>query len=106
MYLDGASIMRIKSVLEQRGFPAPSGGTSWPKRTIEKILCNEKYSGSVLLYKTYTAEYPATGQIVNEGQHEKLLAEDHHPAIIGKEIFDQVQEELARRRQPKGELKW
>ena len=32
------------------------GGAKWPKRTIEKILANEKYSGSVILYKTFTGE--------------------------------------------------
>ena len=71
-----------------------SEGASRPKRTIKKILCNKKYSGSVLLYKNYTAEYSSKRRIVNEGQQVKLLVEVHHPAIIEKEIFDQVQAEL------------
>ena len=45
MYREGAGVQRIKDSLEGRGIQAPSGGRSWPKRTIEKILTNEKYSG-------------------------------------------------------------
>lgn len=91
MYLDGASVIIL----------APLGGAAWPKRTIENILCNEKYAGSVLLYKTFSAEYPARGQIINEGQHEKFQVDDHHPAIIEQDIFDQVQAELTRRKRSK-----
>ena len=102
MYLAGASIMKIKCTLEQRGIPAPLGGTTWPKRTIEKILGNEKYSGNVILYKTYTAEYPAKGQIVNQGQREMLQMEGHHPAIIALDQFNEVQIAIAVRKRKNG----
>ena len=88
----------LKDSLEGRGIQAPSGGRSWPKRTIEKILTNEKYSGSVILYKTYSAEYPAIGQIENHGQHEKLRVDDHHPAIISPEMFTEVQSMIEARK--------
>jgi len=101
MYLSGDSIGKIKGTLEQRGIPAPSGGTAWPKRTIEKILQNEKYTGSVILYKTYTAEYPAKKQIENLGQHELVRVDEHHPAIITQEMFDEVQSAIARRKRKK-----
>lgn len=101
MYLDGAGTQKIKDGLEQRGIPSPSGGATWPKRTIEKILVNEKYSGKVVLYKTYAAEYPAVGQIENRGQHEKLQVDDHHPAIITQEMFDAVQNAIEQRRRSK-----
>ena len=101
MYLAGDSVGKIRSTLEQCGIPSPSGGTTWPKRTIEKMLENEKYTGSVVLYKTYTAEYPSTKQIVNQGQHETLRVDEHHPGIISQELFDEVQAAIARRKRKK-----
>ena len=101
MYLTGDSIGKIRSILEQRGIPSPSGGTAWPKRTIEKILQNEKYTGSVVLYKTYMAEYPAKKQIENHGQHELVRVDEHHPAIISQELFDEVQTAIASRKRKK-----
>lgn len=101
MYLEGSSVQRIKDTLEQRGIPAPSGGASWPKRTIEKMLCNEKYVGNVLLYKSFAAEYPEKRQIENIGQHQKIVCEGHHPAIITREVFDDVQCALAKRQRKK-----
>ena len=101
MYFQGDSIVKIKNTLEQRGILSPSGGATWPKRTIEKILENEKYTGSVVLYKTYTAEYPEKRQIENMGQHEQLRVDEHHSAIIPQELFDEVQAAIARRKRKK-----
>ncbi len=101
MYLAGDSVRRIKSTLEQSGIAAPEGGASWPKRTIENFLQNEKYTGSVVLYKTFTAEYPSAKQIVNQGQHETLRVDEHHPEIIPPELFDEVQAAIARRKRKK-----
>lgn len=61
------------------------------------MLKNEKYTGDVLVYKTYCDEYPKKKRIVNKGQAERLKVEDHHDAIIAKETFEAVQEEMIRR---------
>ena len=101
LYLAGHGVGKIRSTLEQRGVVSPSGRTTWPKRTIEKMLENEKYTGSVVLYKTYMAEYPSKKQIENQGQHELLRVDEHHPAIITQEMFDEVQSAIARRKRKK-----
>ena len=64
---------------------------------IETMLKNEKYTGDVLVYKTYCDEYPKKKRIVNKGQAELLKVEDHHDAIIPKETFEAVQAEIIRR---------
>jgi len=46
LYLSGASIIKIKSTLESEGISAPRGGCTWAKKTIEKILTNNKYTGT------------------------------------------------------------
>ncbi len=55
------------------------------------MLGNEKYTGDVLVYKTFMDEYPSGARIRNDGQHEQFLARNHHVAIIDKELFDAVQ---------------
>lgn len=61
------------------------------------MLKNEKYAGDVIVYKTYCDEYPKKKRIVNKGQTERFMVEDHHEAIIPKETFEAVQAEIIRR---------
>nr|WP_286331843.1 recombinase family protein [Duncaniella freteri] len=98
MYLDGSSVNIIKGYLEEQGVLSPTGGVVWSKRTIEKMLINDKYYGSVILYKTYTAEFPSDKRITNNGQRKKYQVDDHHPAIVSKELFDAVQKSIESRR--------
>ena len=58
LYLDGASVLGIVRELENRHIPSPSGKPTWPKRSIEQMLINEKYCGKVLVVKTYTTPFP------------------------------------------------
>jgi hypothetical protein len=54
--------------------------------------------GDALLQKTYTVDFLTKKRIKNNGTVPQYYVEDDHPAIIPKEIFMQVQEELVRRR--------
>ena len=69
-------------------------GKKWHTSTINKILRNEKYIGDALLQKTYTTKT----RVKNNGLVPQYYVEDNHEAIIPKEIYLQVQEELVRRR--------
>ena len=84
LYLDGKSILGIVEELKDRNIKSPTGKDDWPKRSVEKMLSNEKYIGV---------------SVVNvggkEGQIYKL--NNSHPSIITKEIFDTVQEEKRKR---------
>ncbi|MCB6554832.1 recombinase family protein, partial [Desulfovibrio desulfuricans] len=72
--------------------------TKWWTSTINKILRNEKYIGDALLQKTYTTDFLSKTRIKNNGTVPQYYVEGNHDAIIPKEIFMQVQEELVRRR--------
>ena len=63
-----------------------------------KILRNEKYMGDALLQKTYTVDYLSKKRIKNNGIMPQYYVENDHEAIIPKEIFMRVQDELVRRR--------
>ena len=72
-YLQGASVLGIKRMLETKGIKTPTGKDVWPRRTIETILDTEKYMGDSMVYKTYCAEYPDRKRIRNRGERESLL---------------------------------
>ena len=69
----------------------------WSRSTIEGILRNEKYIGDALLQKTYVTDCISKKVKKNNGELPQYYVKDNHPAIIERNIFTQVQEELARR---------
>lgn len=97
-YLEGYSMDKIAAGLMADGIPTGAGKTKWWTSTINKILHNEKYIGDALLQKTYTTDFLSKTRIKNNGTVPQYYVEGNHEAIIPKEIFMQVQEELVRRR--------
>ena len=98
MYLHGKSVLGIQRELEARGIKSPTGKDRWCKRSIEKMLSNEKYSGDVIIFKTYSMGFPDTKRKVNEpAQRTKFQSIGNHPAIISKGTFLAVQAERKRR---------
>mgnify|MGYP002237251699 CR=1 FL=1 len=62
-----------------------------------RILRNEKYAGDLLQQKYCTLDYLSHRKVPNEGHLPQVLLQDHHEAIVPRETFLAVQEELARR---------
>ena len=83
-YLDGASVLGIIKKLSNAGIPSPTGKGTWSKRSIEKMLENEKYTGTVTLLDSATQEY-------------RYQMKDCHPPIITESEFRAVQEEKKKR---------
>lgn len=97
-YLEGSSMDKIAKGLMADGILTGAGKMMWHTSTINKILRNEKYMGDALLQKTYTTDFLTKKRIKNNGTVPQYYVEDDHEAIIPKELFMQVQEELVRRR--------
>lgn len=97
-YLEGYSMDRIAKGLEADGILTGAGKTKWWTSTINKILRNEKYIGDALLQKTYTTDFLNKTRVKNNGNVPQYYVEGNHEAIIPKDIFLRVQEELVRRR--------
>ena len=97
-YLIGHSVGQICRDLMADGVPTARGGEKWCDTTVRNILQNEKYIGDALLQKTFSADlFDDRQQIKNEGQLPKYYVHDCHPAIIDRDTFQRVQEEIARR---------
>lgn len=97
-YLEGSSMDKIAAGLEKDGILTGAGKTKWWASTVKKILTNEKYIGDALLQKTYTTDFLNKTRVKNNGIVPQYYVEGNHEAIIPKDIYLQVQEELVRRR--------
>lgn len=97
MYLEGKSLDQIKSDLEKDGVKTFTGKSEWSKANLLNILTNERYSGDMLLQKTYTENCITKKVKKNRGEMTKYLITNNHPAIIDKDTYKLVQMEIARR---------
>ncbi|HVI40911.1 MAG TPA: recombinase family protein [Anaerovoracaceae bacterium] len=97
-YLEGASMLKIARGLETDGILNGAGKAKWHTSNINQILRNEKYIGDALLQKTYTTDFLTKKRIRNNGIVPQYYVENNHEAIVPREIFMKVQEELIRRR--------
>ena len=76
-YLDGHSIVSILKELKKEAIPSPTGKDTWSKKTVENILTNIKYTGTVII----------------SADNDQYMITDHHPTIISSDAFDAVQTE-------------
>ncbi|MDD3918914.1 MAG: recombinase family protein, partial [Candidatus Pacebacteria bacterium] len=83
--------------LEKDGILTAAGKPRWRPESVKKILQNEKYIGDALLQKTVTVDFLTKKRVKNEGYLPQYYVENSHEAIIPKELFLQVQEEIHRR---------
>ncbi len=97
MYLSGMGRNAIVKKLMELGIPCKNGGR-WSESTIWKMLQNEKYAGDLLLQKTFVVDHISKKKQKNTGQLPQYLIEGNHEAIIDRETFQRVQDEIARRR--------
>lgn len=96
-YLEGKSAKTIAKGLMRDGVRNGAGHTKWWDTNIFQILTNEKYKGDALLQKTYTEDVLSKKRVANDGTVPQYYVEDSHDAIITKEMFHEVQAEMARR---------
>lgn len=97
-FLDGASFAQIGKNLEKDGIETVTGCKTWCISSVSNILKNEKYAGDALLQKTITLDFMNKKRIKNDGSKTQYYVTDDHEAIIPREVFNEVQEEIARRR--------
>ena len=72
-------------------------GVKFTKSAISKLLRNEKYQGDMLLQKTFTLDHISKKQIINKGQMPQFFIQGSHESIVSRELFAEVQAEIARR---------
>lgn len=96
--VEGKTATGIARYLKSQNIKTPTGkSTNWTKNTVTSILTNEKYKGDALLQKTFTDNYLEHSVVKNTGQIPQYYVENSHPAIIDRDMWEQVQVEFGRR---------
>ena len=96
-FLDGKSRWETKKEFAAEGITTRAGN-KWVDYTIKQVLTNIIYTGTLMMQKYY-AENPLSHKLVkNAGELPKYIVDNHHEAIIDKETFCYVQQEMARRK--------
>ena len=98
LFMMGMTPHAIAKALTAEGIRTPAGKEIWRSTTVESILTNEKYKGDALLQKEFTVDFLQKKMKKNEGEVPQYYVENSHPPIIGKDLFDRVQQELIRRK--------
>jgi site-specific DNA recombinase len=95
-YLSGMGRNAIVKKLNALELETRRGGR-WGESSVAKVLCNEKYTGDMLLQKTFVADHLTKKKCFNHGQLPQYYVSGSHEAIIDKDTFERVQQELKRR---------
>jgi site-specific DNA recombinase len=92
---EGLSVYKISKLLNEKNIPTRKGGP-WLDTTINDILHNSKYKGTY----TYRARFKRTNGKGNShaDRPDAIEIEDAIPAIVSKELFDEVQSKFKGRR--------
>lgn len=97
-YVQGATLEKIRGELNEKRIRNTCGSTNWSANTISSILQNEKYMGDVLLQKYYTPDFLNHQSVRNRGELPSYYVREHHPAIVSRDLWEQAQQERAKRR--------
>jgi len=81
----------IADMLNQMGVKPPFA-EKWCGDSIRYLLKNERYTGDLVLQKSYVASYITKRQVLNRGELDSYFVENACPAIISRETFDLAQQ--------------
>ena len=95
-FLNGMGRVAIVRKLNDMGIRTKQGNL-WSLTSIYGILRNDKYTGNLLLQKTYSLDHISKKSVKNHGELPMFYVEDSHEAIIDQDTFDRAQQELERR---------
>ena len=95
-YVHGEAPMEILNDMTARGVKPPAG-KKWKRLQLDRMIKNEKYTGDVVLQKTYIENHLDHRQIRNKGELPMFHVENAHAAIVDRHIFEQAQKIMAMR---------
>ena len=98
MYLTGATFRQIYDALVDDVVKVKGKNIKFSAQCVKNILLNEKYCGDAILQKSVTVDCISKKRKKNTGEAPMYYVHNNHPAIVSREIFNKVQEEMTRRR--------
>lgn len=90
-FLAGYPLRAIAELLTEAGVPTKTGRNSWSEGSLNYILRNERYCGSILTWKTFTSDVFEHKKKRNHQDRDQYLYTNQHEAIIPAEKFEAAQ---------------
>ena len=97
LYNQGYGCSVIASHMIRLGRRNRRGLVKWDQSAIRYIIKNEKYTGDVLLGKTFTVDPISKVRRFNNGEEEQYYIRDNHEPIISRDIWEQANKERLKR---------
>lgn len=94
---EGKGTTVIARELREAGYKTLTGSLNWRSTVLLKILRNEKYCGDLKQKKTFTPDYLTHQKKYNHGEEAFIFIRDHHEPVVGRELWEEAQREIARR---------
>lgn len=80
------SLREISKTLYALAIPSPTNRPKWSAETLNKLLHNEKYTGNVILQKTYVPNILTAKQVKNKGQATMYHVRGTYEGILDDKI--------------------
>ena len=96
--VNGIASHEIARQLQANQVPTRKNG-NWTATTVRGMLKNEKYIGDCLFQKTYSDF--RFKRHTNHGERDQFYMEDHHEAIVSREVFEAAGAVMAQRAKEK-----
>jgi len=90
-FLAGYPLRAIAEILTEAGIPIKTGRSNWSEGSLNYILRNERYCGSILTWKTFTSDVFEHKKKRNRQDRDQYLYTNQHEAIVPVEKFEAVQ---------------
>lgn len=97
-YVEGAGGKVIARELKNLGYKNKRGESNFSEHGVVGIIKNEKYKGDLLMGKTFTTDPITKRRLGNMGEADQYYTENHHEAIVSRELWDKANEILNKRK--------
>ena len=95
-YVAGAGSTMIAREMNEKGIMTIRGNP-WTSSSVMGVINNEKYTGDILLGKTFTVDPISKRRLENLGEEDRFFIKNHHVPIISHETFEKAQEIRSKR---------
>ena len=89
---EGYGSYSIARQLKALGYKTLKNNSSWNPASITQIIRNVKYYGDAIYGNKITIDPITKKRVLNKGEGDKYLFENHHEAIVSKELWDKANE--------------
>lgn len=94
LFLNGFPTSEIAEIMMQLNRKTKLGNLKWTSSTVVNLLKNERYCGDVLSRKTFTPNYLDHKSKKNRHDRNQYRQQDHHEAIVHRDIYNAAQKML------------